>query len=161
MSSSHYLWPPDWEQIHKVTDQRVSPGIHKQLGVCFSECVPLWGVSDTLSSQDSPFGSPVRNGRFAMPRTYFSVMSGTKWQDREEKNRQGGPLSPFPPSCWDHSSTCRRGRVPSVRVLNPYRSVTHDVTAATLGLPRVRGVRTERRGGGNGWGISISEHTTP
>lgn len=80
----------------------------------------------------------------------------------ERKKTDKEVLSPlFPPSCWDHSSTCRRGRVPSVRVLNPYRSVTHDVTAATLGLPRVRGVRTERRGGGNGWGISISEHTTP
>lgn len=90
------------------------------LGVCFSACVPLCVASDTWSSQDSLFGSPVRNGRFTMPCTFFSVIvSGTKWQDREEKKKQGGS----PPSCWDHSSTCWRGRVPSLRVLNPYRTL--------------------------------------
>lgn len=83
-----------------------------------------------------------------MPCTSFGVIvSGTKWQDNEEKKEQGR----FPPILLGSQFYLLERKVPLTQGFKPLQvPVTHDATAASLGLPRVRGVRTERREAGDG-----------
>lgn len=82
-------------------------------------------------------------------------MSGTKWQDRGEKKKQGR----FTPILLGSQFYLLERKVPLTQGFKPLQvPATHGATAASLGLPRVRGVRTERRevgGGGRdgGWGF--------
>lgn len=156
VSSSHYLWHPDWEQVHRVTDQRVSPGFHKQLWVCFSEFVPLCGFFDNFIFPGLPFW--LSSQKLEVYCAMHFLRCYCIWDQMAGQRGKKGTREVPPRSCWDHSSTCWRGRFPSLRVLNPFRSLLPMMPLQPvwdcLGLG-VWEQREERRGMGGGRGVDF------
>lgn len=156
--SSQCLRHPDWDQIHRCTDPRVSPGFHKQLHEFIFPNSSLFVASLVLCLTGMPlFSSPVRKLEVYYAVCFLDCLCLGQMGAQKGKKKHVR----FTSSSGDHSSVCWRGMFPSFSFKTLTGSVHPDVTAATWGLPRVWGVRDQRRGVKKEWGIyTLSEHTS-
>lgn len=94
--SSHCLRYPDWDQIHRSTDHRVSPGFHKQLHEFIFLNSSPFVVSLVLCLPGMlPFCSPVRKLEVYLCHAFsLTACIWDKWRVRKEKRNKWG--SPHP-----------------------------------------------------------------
>lgn len=145
--SSHCLRHPDWDHIHRYTNPRVSPGFHKQLHEFIFLNSSLFVASLVLCLTGMPlFSSPVRKLEVYYAVCFLDCLCLGQMGVQKGKKKH----MRFTSSSGDHSSVCWRGMFLSFSFKTLTSSVHPDVTAATWGLPRVWGVRDQRRGGEKG-----------
>lgn len=123
-----------------VTDQR----FHNFMSLYSQICPSLWFPWYFASL----FGSPVRNWRFTMPCIFLTVLMGPKGRTERKKTKEVCPI------LSGSQFYLLERKVPFTQSFKPLQvPVTPEITAATLGMSGVRGVRTERRGGKMGEGF--------
>lgn len=88
--SSHCLRYPDWDQIHRSTDHRVSPGFHKQLHEFIFLNSSPFVVSLVLCLPGMlPFCSPVRKLEVYLCHAFsLTACIWDKWRVRKEKRNK-------------------------------------------------------------------------